>query len=152
MFCPDNVYRGPAAACLPSAAPERHWAWVSSSSGEKFCHRPQCFLTSPHLLEQREWDKMLCLLPPGSVPLRKSTFSDSCCKQEEPAGFCKSIALWGKRISFLLKDSATTLGYGVLPQTKHGRDGCWGPLAWGWQQGDFSGVRQGRHGVLPGWI
>lgn len=152
MLCPDNVYRGPAAASLPSAEPRAHWPWVSCSTGEKSCHRPQCFLTNPHLLEQGQWDKMLCLLPTGSVLLRKSIFSASCCKQEEPVGFCKTIALQGKNNQLLLKDSATTLGCGVLPQTKHGRGGCWGSLGWGWQQGDFSGARQGRHGVLPGWI
>lgn len=59
---------------------------------------------------------MLCLLPPGSVPLRKSTFSDSCCKQEEPAGFCKSIALWGKRISFCSKTVPQPWVMGFCPK------------------------------------
>ena len=67
--------------------------------------------------------------------------------------FAKLLLLEAKASAFPQRQGATTLGCRVLPQPKHGRDGCWGLLAQGWQYGDVSGVGhapQGPGAVLAG--
>lgn len=72
---------------------------------------------------------MLCLLPTGSVLLRKSTVLASCCKQEGfPAGFCKTIALQGKRISFCSQTVPQPWVVGFFPKQNMAGMGVGGHL------------------------